>query len=168
MGIVILMTQDRVRAIRCIKEIRDINTSGGLYTWFAWKLTNIGDLRWREGLCEKLKLWLQEINKMKLPLKILIDGAFITYEPKPKYIDIVCAIEHDDIRKLGGSAKKKLQELCNNMKVYDEKYNCVIKLKISMSGDDDVKLYNEALGWFELDKGDDITIFRVSSALKWA
>ena len=119
----------------------------------------------RLELCEKLRSWLLKLSKTKIHMEILIGGAFITRDPAPVHVDVVCIFRQDaSVRNLNSKDKDLIKKLLVDKK-YIDMYRCSIAGIFMRStprcAEDDKELYNEALNWFNLDKKYKSTIFRV-------
>ena len=162
------MTQP-IRRTGQIHDIKDWSIGelkhyeGGLIRWFSLRgsAEHYPD---RLELCEKLRSWLLELSKTKIHMEVLIGGAFITLEPEPVHIDVVCVFRQDARAR---TLNKDLIEKLLVDKKYIDKYRCsisiagVFKRPMPRCAEDDKELYNEALNWFNLDKKYNPTIFRV-------
>jgi len=146
---------------RCGGEIRNIigyeSGESKKYKWGLWSwFYPIEGNNQRHDLCENLRRWLLVLKKTKIPMEILIGGMFITLNPNPSHVDVMCIIK----RGLNLAVKQQLDNLLNNKsKAYN--ISIVEVLSIPKSKEDDVTLYNHALERFGFDKKYKPTIFRV-------
>jgi hypothetical protein len=159
------------RPIRQSGRIRDIKDwytgkkkfklyEGGLARRFSLYGSN-RSYQIRLKLCDKLEEWLLALSKIKVPMGILIGGAFVTKDPEPAHVEVVCIIGGRLV--LRPAQKDLMRELLTDKKNVEDRYCCsIVDILARKNGEDDAALYNKALDWFKFDKKYEPTIYRVN------
>jgi len=94
-------------------------------------------------------------------MEILIGGLFITMEPKPDYVDVMC-VGRVDMDKLAPLIRERLNNLLNNKRYIHYNRISVAEIRSTpKSKESDEALYDKAIKLFRFDKKHNPTIFRV-------
>jgi len=157
------------KPIRCGGEIRNIidyeageskKYKWGLWAWFY----PIDKNDQRHDLCESLRKWLLVLKKTGASMEILIGGMFITKNPSPGHVDVICVVRKN-MNGLRSSVKQQVYNLLTNGKHIFKTYRVnVIEARLTpKSQENDTALYDKALERFGFDKKHEPkpTIFRV-------
>jgi hypothetical protein len=136
--------------IICTGDIYNIGVSMyDLGYWFVDRFYKEAKLK-REGLCQNLITWFNAVRMLSVrPRMILIDGDFVTRNPCPKRIDIVCVFRSQkeaEWIKQTSRGSKHVYELYYNAEM---EYGCFVH-GFQVCGDIglDMELYWEAIKIF--------------------
>jgi len=136
---------------------------GGLFRWFN---KNLKKKEPRRTMCEMLRTWLFELEKIGVKIDVLIGGVFSSDDPTPAHIDVM-VVSREDLDEKNETVQEKVKFLVDNKEYVLKTYRVWVVKMCSMLGPRSVanekELYNDALEQLEDDKYEEHkpTIYRV-------
>ena len=94
-----------------------------------WQLDKVflepfGENEHRKMLIDRLKVYLTEVEAIRLPFEVWIDGSFSTEKPEPTDVDLVLLFDRDEVDSLAGVQSDMFQNLIVEREEIKARYNC--------------------------------------------